>query len=179
MQQRRRHSGRTAMIKIDSHVEGLAELDRFLATLPEEVQRKMLSGSLRDAAKPIMDQAALNVLTLFGGSPRSSGVLFSHITRSKTKRTGLAARVNVTLKRPRGAAAKQGRRINGVYKPFGDDPFYGRFLEFGTSKMPARSWLRTAGIAKQDEAGTTMNRALQKRMAAWCKRNGVRFMPGV
>jgi len=135
-----------------SEVKGLKELDAFLATLPEEIQRSMLSGALRDAAKPIMDQAALNVLMLFGGSPRSSGVLFSHITRSKYKRTGYAARVNVTIKRPRGAAAKSPQIINGVRKPYGQDAFYGRFLEFGTSKMQARPWLRPAGIAKQDDA---------------------------
>jgi HK97 gp10 family phage protein len=126
-----------------------------------------------------MDQAMLNVLALFGGSDRSSGVLFSHITRSKFKRTGLAARVNVTLKRRRGSAAKGPKTINGVRKQYGDDPFYGRFLEFGTSKMPAQPWLRPAGIAKQDAAGKELNRALQKRMMQWCKKNGVRYAPGI
>lgn len=166
------------MISVES-VTGLAELDRFLATLPEEIQRSMLSGSLRDAAKPIMDQAMLNVLTEFGGSPRSSGVLFSHITRSKTNKTGLAARVNVTLKRPRGGASKQPQMINGVRKPYGQDPFYGRFLEFGTSKMPARPWLRPAAIAKQGESSAMMRRALERRMLAYCKKNGIRYVPGV
>lgn len=162
-----------------SEVKGLKELDAFLSTLEEEVQRSMLSGALRDAAKPILDQAMLNVLMQFGGSRRSSGVLFSHITRSKYKRTALAARVNVTLKRPRGPAAKKAQVINGVRKPYGQDPFYGRFLEFGTSKMPARPWLRPAGIAKQDAAGSEMRRTLQKRMLAWCKKNGVKYVPGV
>jgi HK97 gp10 family phage protein len=168
-----------SLLKIDSQVKGLKELDAFLATLPEEVQRSMLSGALRDAAQPILTQAIVNVHNLFSGKPRSSGVLASHITRSKYKRTALAARVNVTLKRPRGAASKAPQRINGVWKPYGEDPFYGRFLEFGTSKMRARSWLRPAAIAKQDAAGAALNRALQKRMMAWCKKNGVRYMPGV
>ena len=166
------------MIKVDAEVKGLAELDRFLATLPEAIQRTMLASALRDAAKPIMDQAMLNVLLNFGGSPRSSGVLFSHITRSKYRRSGLAAAVDVKLKRRKGTANKQPRRINGVYKPYGEDPFYGRFLEFGTSKMPARPWLRPAGLAKQDAAGHALNQALQKRMAQWCKKNGVTFKPG-
>nr|WP_284508299.1 HK97-gp10 family putative phage morphogenesis protein [Caballeronia sp. NCTM5] len=169
----------TPFISSSSQLQGLAELDRFLATLPEEVQRKMLASALRDAAKPIMGEAMLNVLLNFGGKPRSSGVLFSHITRSKYRRTGYAARVNVTLKRPKGPAAKAPRRINGVYKPYGEDPFYGRFLEFGTSKMAAKPWLRPAALAKQDAAGRAMQATLQKRIAAWCKRNGVRYVPGV
>jgi HK97 gp10 family phage protein len=166
------------MISVNS-VTGLSDIDKFLKDLPEEVQRSILAGALRDAAHPILVQAMVNVQNLFGGKPRSSGVLQSHITRSKYKRTALAARVNVTLKRPRGQAAKQARVINGVRKPYGEDPFYGRFLEFGTSRMEAKPWLAPAAIAKQDASGAAFNRSLQKRMMAWCKKNGVKYTPGV
>ncbi|SAK63582.1 hypothetical protein AWB80_02885 [Caballeronia pedi] len=162
-----------------SAVKGLKELDEFLATLPEEVQKSMLTSSLRVAAKPILDQAMLNVLMNFGGHPRSSGVLFSHITRGKVKRTGYAARIDVKLKRRSKSPGKVNARINGVRKPYGDDPFYGRFLEFGTSKMEAKPWLRPAAIAKQDDAGRGLNVELQRRMALWCKKNGVKFVPSL
>lgn len=164
------------MIKIDSHVEGLAELDRFLATLPDELQRKMLVSSLRAATKPIIARAQLNIERLFGGSPRYTGVLEAGVVAAKQRKTGLAARVNIKTRKPKGS--KSNERINGVLKPYGRDPFYGRFLEKGTSKMPARPWLQPAAMAKQDEAGRQLNLALQKQIAKWCKANGVKFVPG-
>jgi HK97 gp10 family phage protein len=164
------------MITIDSHVEGLAELDRFLSTLPDELQRKMLVSSLRQATKPIIAQAQSNIERLFGNSARYTGVLAAGVVAAKQRDTGLAARVNIKTKKPKGS--KTNEVINGVRKPYGRDPFYGRFLEKGTSKMPARPWLQPAAMAKQDEAGRALNADLQKRMAKWCKDNGVKYVPG-
>jgi HK97 gp10 family phage protein len=162
------------MIKVDSHVEGLAELDRFLATLPDELQRSMLASALRAATKPIIAQAQANIERLFGGSTRYTGVLEAGVVAAKQRKTGLAARVNIKTKKPKGS--KTDDVINGVRKPYGRDPFYGRFLEKGTSKMPARPWLQPAAMDKQDEAGRQLNVTLQKRMKSWCKKNGVKFM---
>lgn len=153
-------------------VQGLAELDRFLATLPDEIQRKMLSSSLRAAAKPVLTQAKQNIRANFGSSDRYSGVLEAGVVIAKA-RTGLAARMNVKTRKPRGESWSH---INGVYKRYGRDPFYGRFLELGTSKMAARPWLGPAGMAKQGEAGRQMNVTLQKQVAKWCKANGVKFV---
>lgn len=155
-------------------VEGLKELDAFLETLPEKVQRDMLYSSLMTAAKPVMDQAKRNVETQFGSSVRYTGTLARGVTRGRMKKTGLAARVDVKLKRPKNNAKT---RKGNVIKPYGDDPFYGRFLELGTSRMAAKPWLRPAGEAKQDEAGRKLNEALQKQIAKWCKANGVRYEP--
>ena len=162
------------MIKIDSHVEGLAELEQFLQTLPDDIARKMLRSSLMGAARPIMRQAQENVRQLFGGSSRYTGTLEAGIVRGRAK-TGLAARVDVKLKKPRG---KGKSTVNGVPKEFGDDPFYGRFLELGTSKMSAKPWLKPAAMDKQDEAGREMNKALMVQIAKWCKANGVTYKPG-
>jgi HK97 gp10 family phage protein len=162
------------MIEI-KEVRGLKELDNFLQTLPEELQRKMLYSALMTAAKPIMDQAASNVQTLFGMSLRYTGTLHKGITRGRMKKTGLAARVDVKLKRPKSPGPTV---IAGRKKPHGDDPFYGRLLEMGTSRMAAKPWLRPAGQAKQGEAGRALNLALQKQMAKWCKANGVTYKPG-
>lgn len=167
------------MIKIDSQVKGLAELDKFLSTLPVDVQLKILPSSLRVAAKPIMDQAVQNIIANFGSSRRYSGVLASHIVRQKRSAKYYAARITIKVKRPKGKAQKldPAPKINGVTKPYGDDPFYGRFLEFGTSKMSARPWLKPAAMARQDDAGRELNRDLQKKLAKWCKANGVKFAP--
>jgi HK97 gp10 family phage protein len=162
------------MIKVDE-VKGLAELDRFLETLPEEMQRSMLYSSLMTAARPIMDQAKSNVQREFGGSMRWTGTLMQGITRGRMKKTGLAARVDVKLKRPKGTGPTV---INGVHKKYGNDPFYGRYLEMGTSKMAPKPWLRPAADSKQDEAGEKMNEALQRQVLKWCKANGVTYEPG-
>jgi HK97 gp10 family phage protein len=162
------------MIKIDS-VDGLAEMDRFLATLPDELERKMLLSSLRQAAKPIVAQAKENIQRQFGDSPRYTGVLEAGVVVAKAK-TGLASRVNIKTRKPKGS--KTNEVINGVKKPYGRDPFYGRFLEVGTSKMNSKPWLRPAAMAKQAESGVQLNLALQKQMAKWCKANGVKYVPG-
>jgi HK97 gp10 family phage protein len=163
------------VIKIDSHVEGLAELETFLNTLPDELERSMLSGALMKAADPIVLQAQQNIAQIFGGSERYTGTLEASMTRGRTKKTGLAARVNVKTKKGR---TKEKTRINGVLKEHGLDPFYGRFLELGTSKMRARPFLKPAAMTQQDQSGVEMRRELSKRMAAWCKKNGVRYEPG-
>lgn len=162
------------MIKIDE-VKGLKELDDFLKTLPEELQRTMLNVALRAAGKPILEQAKQNVRSLFGDSARYSGVLESGLVIAKQRKTGLAARVNVKTRKPRG---EKWTHINGVRKPYGRDPFYGRWLEKGTSKMAPKPFLGPAGYSRQSEAGRALNASLQKQMLRWCKRNGVKFQTG-
>lgn len=181
------------MIKVDSEVKGLKELEAFLRTLPDDIAIKMLRSSLMGAAKPIMLQAQDNVLSIFGGSKRYSGTLEMGIVRGRA-RTGLAARVDVRLKRPKkakqasgGAKAGNGKgeggTVNGVKKKYGDDPYYGRWLELGraasktSGAMPARPFLRTAGIARQDDANREFSKTLQVQIAKWCKKNGVEFKP--
>lgn len=145
-------------------VRGLAELDNFLKTLPDEMQKNMLYSSLMTAAKPVMDQAKQNVRANFAGSVDWTGTLERGITRGRMKKSGMAARVDVKLRRSRGGGP--------------DDPFYGRFLEMGTSKMAAKPWLQPAGVARQADAGRALNTALQKQVAKWCKANGVTYKPG-
>ena len=177
------------MIKVDSHVTGLAELEQFLQTLPDNIAKKMLRSSLMGAAKPIMLQAQDNVLRNFGASSRYTGVLEAGIVRGRA-RTGLAARVDVRLKKPKkndeppksgkkaGNNKGPGGTINGVKKRFGDDPFYGRWLELGRSDMAAKPFLKPAAMQQQDNAGTEFNKALQGQIEKWCKANGVKYVPG-
>jgi HK97 gp10 family phage protein len=162
------------VIKIEE-VKGLKELDEFLKTLPDELQRKMLASALRAAGKPILEQAKQNVHSLFGSSDRYSGVLEAGLVIAKQRNSGLAARVNVKTRKPRGEAWSH---INGVRKPHGHDPFYGRFLEKGTSKMAPKPFLAPAGYSRQAEAGRALNVALDKQMKRWAKKNGLKYRPG-
>jgi len=161
-----RHSNRrgaTVNVTVDE-VRGMAELDEFLRTLPDEMQRKMLFSSLMTAAKPIMDQAKANVRQNFGASLDWTGTLESGVVRGRNRKSGLAARVDVKLRRVRGGGPT--------------DPFYGRFLEMGTSKMTAKPWLKPAGLSRQADAGREMNKALGKQVDKHCKANGVPFKRG-
>ena len=157
-------------MKIDLEVKGLKEVEQFLKTLPDEVSRKMLYGALMGGATPIMQQAKLNVLSNFGRSARYTYTLEEALVRGRRKNTGLAARVDVKIRKGK----VRDRMVKaGVIKPHGDDAFYGRFLEFGTSKMPAYPFLKPAADAKAGEAIKRFNGTLMKRMAKWCKDNGV------
>ena len=159
-------------VKIE--VKGMNEVEKFLKTLPDEVSRKMLYGALMGGATPIMQQARMNVLRNFGRSVRYTYTLEQAVVRGRSKKTGLAARVNVMIKRGK----VKGKTVKyGVTKPYGDDAFYGRFLEFGTSKMAAKPFLRPAADAKAGESAKRFNGTILKRMAKWCKQNGVTYRP--
>ena len=157
-------------MKIDIEVKGLKEVEQFLKTLPDEVSRKMLYGALMGGAKPIMHQAKQNVVANFGNSARFTHTLEESLVRGRTRKTGLAARVDVKIRKGK---VKDRMVKAGVIKPHGDDAFYGRFLEFGTSKMPAYPFLKPAADAKAGESIKRFNGTLMKRMAKWCKENGV------
>lgn len=157
-----------------SHIEvkGLAECERFLKTLPDEVAQRMLYGGLMGAATPIMNQARENVQQNFGRSTRYTYTLERSIVRGRNRRTRLAARVDVKIRRGR----IHSRMVKlGVIKPYGDDAWYGRLLEMGTSKMEARPFLRPAADQQAAESARRFNNTLRKRMAKWARQNGVTY----
>jgi HK97 gp10 family phage protein len=162
-------------MNIDVEVKGLKEVEQFLKTLPVEVQTKMAYGALMGGALPIMRQAKTNVQQQFGRSARYTYTLEEALVRGRNKRTGLAARVDVKIRKGRvtGKTVKMG-----VTKPYGDDAFYGRFLEFGTSKMNSHPFLLPAAMARSGESAQKFNATMIKRMAKWCGENGVTFKPG-
>lgn len=159
-------------MKIDFEVKGLAECEKFLQTLPDEIATKMLYGALMGGATPIMQQARENVLHNFGRSARYTYTLEQAVVRGRNRRTRLAAQVDVKIRKGR----HRERMIRlGVIKPYGDDAWYGRLLELGTSKMEARPFLRPAADRQAGESARRFNNTLIKRMAKWCKQNGVTY----
>ncbi|WP_322092814.1 HK97-gp10 family putative phage morphogenesis protein [Paraburkholderia bannensis] len=157
---------------IDIEVQGWKQIEAFLKTLPDQVASKMLYDSLMAGAKPISDQAKANIRQLFGSSVRYTGTLEKAIARGRTRRTRYAARVDVKLRR----AKNNGKTIKGnVTKPYGDDAFYGRFLEFGTSKMAAKPFLLPAATARRGQSIDRFNKTLMQRMSKWCAQNGVTY----
>ncbi|SPA17254.1 HK97 gp10 family phage protein [Cupriavidus taiwanensis] len=156
-----------------AEIKGLKEFDEFMKTLPEEIQRKFLAGALYAGAKPVVDAAAKNVQARYGSSPRYTGTLARGITRSRTNKTRWAAQVNVKLRKGK---SRSPTVIRGVRKQWGDDPFYGRYLEFGTSRgIQGTRWLLDAATSMQGEVGARVRLSLVRRVNEYCRKEGVKF----
>ncbi|MEM5297656.1 HK97-gp10 family putative phage morphogenesis protein [Burkholderia sp. JPY481] len=166
-----------------NEVKGMKELGDYLKRLPDEMEKKMLSTSLMAASKPIMDKARENARAISERniSGFAVGILETGIVRSRVRadRTVHAVRVDVKLRRVRGVPttffSRSGAR---VFKKYGSNPFYGRFLEFGTSHAAAQPWLKPAAEARHSAADHAMRKRLGGLVKQHAKKNGLRFEPG-
>lgn len=163
-------------------IRGMQEVEAFLKTLPDEVSTHMLYGALRGAALPINREAKANIQRMFGNSARYTGTLHEQVVSAKNRKTTLATQVDVKLrkvsKKRKGSKLILTRAGRAVFKRWGDDPYYGRFLEFGTSNMRAKPFLMPAVEAMSGESVKRFREVMQKRVAKWCKTNGVTWRPG-
>ncbi len=141
-------------------VKGLDELKRKLADVPKALRKRVLRTALAAGAREVRDVAkrnapVLNLGTSMKAPYRKAGTVRDAIRVRTSKADRRAGDVGVFVNvRP----AKAGQR--GAKNP--NDPFYWRFLEFGTKKMPARPFLQRATSA--------LPKALtifQERIAKW------------
>lgn len=137
---------------IDVKVEGLPELKRVLAKLPEKIRKQAVRKGLREAGKIIQSAAkmaapVLQVPTKY----RKPGTVKKAITvrNSKFARKQGNEGVFVSVRPLNG---KRQQKLGKASAKNPNDPFYWRFLEFGTRKMSARPFMRPAVDAKGDEA---------------------------
>jgi HK97 gp10 family phage protein len=122
--------------KSEVRMEGLSELLDKLKALPSEIGSKgggPLRLALLTAAKIMRDDAQAR-------APVDTGRL---------KRNIILFRDGITFRR-----GKQGRQRRSYHTSArGEkDAFYGRFVEFGTSEMPAQPFLRPAFEAKKTDS---------------------------
>ena len=126
-------------------IEGLDNLKRKLAEVPKAMRKRVLRNALAAGAREVRDVAKRNapVMTLgtsLNAPYRKPGTVKQAIRVRTSKADRRAGDVGVFVNvRP----AKSGQR--GAKNP--NDPFYWRFLEFGTKKMPARPFLQRATSA--------------------------------
>ena len=141
-------------------IEGLDNLKRKLAEVPKAMRKRVLRNALAAGAREVRDVAKRNapVMTLgtsLNAPYRKPGTVKQAIRVRTSKADRRAGDVGVFVNvRP----AKSGQR--GAKNP--NDPFYWRFLEFGTKKMQARPFLQRATSA--------LPKALtifQERIAKW------------
>jgi HK97 gp10 family phage protein len=141
-------------------IEGLDNLKRKLAEVPKAMRKRVLRNALAAGAREVRDVAKRSAPVLTLGTSlkapyRKPGTVKQAIRVRTSKADRRAGDVGVFVNvRP----AKAGQR--GAKNP--NDPFYWRFLEFGTKKMPARPFLQRATSA--------LPKALtifQERIAKW------------
>lgn len=126
-------------------IEGLDELKRKLAEVPKALRKRVLRNALAAAAREVRDVAKRNAPVMTLGTSmkapyRKPGTVRDAIRVRTSKADRRAGDVGVFVNvKP----AKAGQR--GAKSP--NDPFYWRWLEFGTRKMAARPFLQQATSA--------------------------------
>lgn len=139
-------------------ITGLRDFQAKLREIPKTLRRRVLRNALAAGARIVRDEAKRRAPVLASENRQTPYRAIGTVRRAISVRTSKADRregnvgvfVNV---RP----AKAGTR--GAKSP--RDPFYWRFLEFGTSKMAARPFLRPAA-QKLREALTVFERELER-----------------
>jgi len=157
-------------------IEGLDALRRALQSLPEQLQRKALANAVAKGARVVGRDAQRRVPILKEFDPRRTPGLLRRlirVTRGVRRTTEAAAFVSVrrmSNKQISRFKAKTGHK--GANNPF--DPFYWRFVEFGTSKMAAQPFLRPAFETQKELAARTiasaLDEAIQKEARSFYRR---------
>ena len=148
-------------MKTSIKVEGLNELRQAMRRLPIELQDKALRPAVAAGAKVIATEAAALAPELKTERPdRVRGLLRRMIRATGARQRGSEAAAFVSIKMPSGKvatrmAAKLGKSMKAL------SPFYWRFLEFGTSRIPAQSFIRKAFDTKKEAAVVAIREALR------------------
>lgn len=125
-------------------VQGLEQLAATLRAMPDKLRRRALRNALAAGGRVFRDEARRLTPALEKPVYRANGMIRrapGTVRKAITVRTSKLARrrgdvgVFVNVRPAKGA-------LRGANKPF--DPFYWRFLEFGTSKMAAVGMLTQA-----------------------------------
>jgi len=121
-------------------IEGLKEVQKKLKSLPGNVQRRVVRGATRAGANIVKKEAQRNVPVRQDGKLKRAGK-----SKAKGYRYPGYLKKNIGLIRnkrvPKNVFSFLVKTLKFAY--------YGAFLEFGTSKMSAKPWLRPAYESKR------------------------------
>lgn len=159
-------------------VAGLQELRAALLTLPKRFDRRVLNAALMAGGRIVAAEGSSRAPVLRQPDPRRRAGTLRRNVRARPVRPfpGRTATVIVSvrqLSRKARVAFKtsqfaRGRRVSSADNP--NDPFYWRFVELGTSKMPAQPFLRPALAAKRAEALEAFRLRMSQRLVVEAKR---------
>jgi HK97 gp10 family phage protein len=148
-------------------VKGLRELDAAMKALPRKLHRRILSAALAAGGREIEREAKQRVPILRERTLRRlPGVIRRNIrVRPVRPHDGHNATVIVSVRNLNAKQVTLFKRTTGLKGAFNpNDPFYWRFVEFGTSKMAARPFLRPAFEVKKYQAAKEIKDRLAKRI---------------
>lgn len=135
------------------HVEGLRELVRALEDLPRKVATNGLRKAVSTGAALVRDEAKSR-------APVDTGEMRRDIMIKRARTAdGMIATYEVFVRTGK-KSRMAGRRRN-----VARDSYYWRFVEFGTSKMAARPFMRPAFEAKKVEAVDLIKQTLREKIA--------------
>lgn len=142
---------------ITVQLQGVDELKRALEQVPDKLKKKGLLKALRLAGNVVRDAARAAAPVLQTPTPyRKKGTVRRAIVvrTSKTARKSGDLGVYIGVRPLRGARTRT-LGASGPKNP--NDPFYWRYLEFGTKKMAKRPFL-AVGAGKLEQAASVFMR---------------------
>lgn len=151
---------------IEAKIEGLDDVVQRLRALPTKLSGKNggpVRKALFAATKVIRNQARIN-------APEDTGFLKTQIVASRGRRNkqGVAESYRIGIKSGKRRLAFTRRNVRsgraGIVVTREGYGFYGRMVEFGTSKMAARPWMRPAFESKKSESVDAFTSALKKEV---------------
>jgi HK97 gp10 family phage protein len=163
--------GRSAATNGTVHVAGLRELLQGLAELPAELGKGAIYAALGGAARVVRDEARARAPVLQTPTRnRKPGTVRDAIRASRSKvnkgQNGLWE-VIVRVKPLKGRQVAKFKKETGkAGNQNPNDPFYWWFLEFGTSKLAARPFLRPAFDTTKDAQLAAMRKRMKAGLAA-------------
>lgn len=154
------------MANVKVKIEGLKELGKAMQDLGRKASNRIAVKAMRQGGAIVRDKARANAPVLQEKVPhRKAGTLRKAIkSRTKVKSGGRTETV-IWVK---GLTGNQISKFKGKTGKGGrdnpNDPYYWRFVEFGTSKMPAKPFLRPAFEQTKDQASSAIIRKLREEI---------------
>lgn len=149
-------------------IHGGEELKRELEAIAARMQNNILRSAIREASKPVRDEARARAPVLKEPDPRRKPGTVKRaigIRSPRIKNRMVVGGVAVRSQSPKQVAAFKARTgLKAASNP--NDAFYAPFLEFGTAKMRARPFMRPALSTQSQSAIDAMGEKIRERIAA-------------
>src|SRR5574337_608603 len=145
------------------HIDGLRELKRALEELPKAIGRNVLRGAVRAGAQLIRKEAQQRAPVYTGDVSKGHpppGTLKRAVYQKQINELSSATRQTFFV----GVRKGNKYRNQGKSGKLSQDAYYASWVEFGTSKMAARPFLRPAFEAQKNAAVEAIRDYLAKHI---------------